>query len=396
MPGLVETLNRLQAMRREACQQRETLLNSAEQEGRTRLTAAETTEFRTLTATVDGLEERIIELGAEVQRAGLLDPDASRIRAASSVPSQGGHADDRRAWAERAATAIQRMGGGGDGLTTRAMTSGSVDVPHLLAVGITPLARPTRLVDLLVNRITLEGNAFEYFRQTVRTNNAAPVADSGLKPTSVVTTTAVTDRARVVAHLSEATPQRLLMDVPGLQEWLWSEMAEGVLDALEDEVIAGAGTGEHFTGILTVAGTTAVAYATDVPTTLRKALTAAQTAGDTPTAIVLSPADAETLDLSRWGASGGYLLPDALTATPGGNVLGPESITRVVSPSMPTGTAVLADWSKVLLGIRESVRVDIDLSGDNFTHNTFVARAEGRFGVGVLRPASFYKIDLTA
>jgi hypothetical protein len=75
---------------------------------------------------------------------------------------------------------------------------------------ISRIVRPSRLIDLLVNRKALDGNAFEYFRQTVRTNNAATVPDNALKPTSVFTTAAVQDRARVVAHLSEPAPIRLL------------------------------------------------------------------------------------------------------------------------------------------------------------------------------------------
>src|SRR5204862_2775132 len=112
-------------------------------------------------------------------------------------------------------------------------------------------------------------------------------------PTSTLTIAPVQDRARVVAHLSEPAPIRLLSDVAGLQNWLASEMAEGVLDALEAQVIAGDGTGENFTGLLTVAGTRAQAFATDVITTVRKAFTTLQTVGEQPNAVVLSLADAE-------------------------------------------------------------------------------------------------------
>jgi HK97 family phage major capsid protein len=132
--------------------------------------------------------------------------------------------------------------------------------------------------------------------------------------------------------------------VADLQSWLASEMAEGVLDALEQQVISGSGTGENMTGIRAVAGTRAVAFATDVPTTLRKALTTMQTAGETPNAVVLHTNDAEAVDLSRWGASGGWLLPNAFSGSPGANVFGGPEIQRVINPaprgarrSSPTG-----------------------------------------------------------
>jgi transposase InsO family protein len=67
-------------------------------------------------------------------------------------------------------------------------------------------------------------------------------------------------------------------------------MAEGVLDALEAQVISGSGAGENMTGIPNVAGTRVVAFATDVTTTLRKAFTLMQTNREPPNTVVLHPA----------------------------------------------------------------------------------------------------------
>lgn len=390
MSGMKEHFDRLVALRTQAANVVTALLDKAEAEGREQLTPEETTEFRQRKAHIDELDELIDHQRGELERSGQLDPDTQCVRQASGVDAGAG-GSEARAWAQRAAQAIHAAGGEG-----RALVSGAVDVPRLVEATIPPLTRPNRLIDLLVNRKQLEGNAFEYFRQTVRTNNAAPVADNALKPTSVFTTEAVQDRARVVAHLSEPAPIRLLQDVEGLQVWLASEMAEGVLDALERQIIRGDGTGENMAGILTVAGTVPVAFATDVPTSIRKGLTALQTAGEAPNAVVLNPADAETIDLSRWGANGGYLLPNALTAAPGGNIFGGPEIQRVISPSVPAGKAVLGDWQQLQLYIREQVNVLLDLGGELFTHNQFVARGEGRFGIGVLRPSAFALVNLTA
>ena len=73
----------------------------------------------------------------------------------------------------------------------------------------------------------------------------------------------------------------------------------------------------------------------------------------------------------------------------------PAEITRVICPSVPAGTGILADWSKVLIGVRESLRIDVDMSGVLFTKNQFIARAEGRYGIGITRPASFYLCALS-
>lgn len=215
----------------------------------------------------------------------------------------------------------------------------------------------------------------------------------------MLTTTAIQDRARVVAHVSEPAPIRLLQDVEGLQQWLATEMAEGVLDALERQIITGNGAGENFLGVRGVAGRTQVPFATDVPTTMRNALSAMQLLGETPNAVVMDPTDADTIDLTRWGASGGLLVPGGYANSgdsASANIFGGPEITRVISPSVPAGTALLADWSTIRLYVREQINVLLDMSGDLFKSNQFIARGEGRFGVGVLRPSAIADIDLTA
>jgi hypothetical protein len=77
------------------------------------------------------------------------------------------------------------------------------------------------------------------------------------------------------------------------------------------------------------------------------------------------------------------------------NIFGPD-IKRVVSTSIPVGTALLGDFSKLKIFVRRDATLALDSSGTLFTSNQFVARAEGRYGIGVLRPSAFAKIDLTA
>jgi HK97 family phage major capsid protein len=358
---------------------------------REHLTVAETASFNAYTAQLAGIDQRIAQVTAEIERSGLNNPNVVRIRNLQDRGATGG-------WASRAATAL--IGGAGE---ARAVTSGNIDLPTLVEPSVSAKPRPGRLIDLLVTRQAVESPAFEYLRQSVRTNNAAVVADYGDKPTSVNTTVPVQDSVRVVAHISEDVPIRYWLDHSEVVDWLQTEMVEGVLDALEAQVIAGSGTGINMTGLLTVAGTTAVAYATDVPTTLRKAITALQVLGVAPTAWVLNPADAEAIDLLRYESGGddavnaGYLLDGFSNGIAGSaNVFGGSDIQRVISNSIPAGVAVLGDWSKIKLYIRDATNLVIDAGGDNFTNNTARIRAEGRFGVGHLMPSSFAKVDLTA
>lgn len=267
---------------------------------------------------------------------------------------------------------------------------------------IVPIARPVRLIDLFSNRQQIDGNAFEYFVQTVRTLAATAVADAATKPTSTLTVAPHTDRCRVIAHLSEPAPVRLWYDHDEFVAWLTSEMVNGVLDGLEAQIINGSGTGENMVGLLNTPGITAVAFATDVVTTLRSALTALQIKGETPNGWALHPTDAQAIDLTRWGTSGGFLsegyqtglAPGDSDAGSSNNVFGPD-IRRVVSPTVPQGTAILGDFDKLRVFVRQDAHMDVDASGVLFTQNQFIARGEGRFGIGVLRPSAFCKIALS-
>jgi hypothetical protein len=131
----------------------------------------------------------------------------------------------------------------------------------------------------------------------------------------------------------------------------------------------------------------------------RSAITALQQLGEQPTGWALSPADAEAIDLSRWGSAGGFLSRGYEHDNRSGfgssdNVFGPDA-RRVVSNSVPEGIAILGDFTKLRVYMRQDATLAIDASGELFTRNQFIARGEGRYGIGVLRPSAFAICDLT-
>ena len=300
--------------------------------------------------------------------------------------NRGGAQVKARDWAAKTA---DKMTAAAEQFGVKALVTGSIDVANPISAGVVPMPdNPTRLIDLIVQREPLSGNAFSYLRQTVRTNNAAPVADLALKPTSVFTYAEIDDKAHVIAHLSQPIPERYLADHSALESLLSSEMFRGVNQAVEAQVISGTGVGENMTGILAAAGTVAVPYATSVFATLRKARTALATREEVPTAWAFSLADAELFDLSmdNQGRFYGSDVDDVVFG----------NLPKIVIPGIPAGVAVLADWTQCKLFVREDVKLDADRSGANFTNNSVVLRAEGRYGFGVLRPQAFAIVDLTA
>ena len=221
--------------------------------------------------------------------------------------------------------------------------------------------------------------------------------------------TAIQDRCRVIAHLSEPVPYRIFVDEQEIANWLSNEMAQGVYDAIEAEAVGnatgtgpGTGSGEHMTGVLKVDGTTPVAYNTDLPTTLRSAVTALQNIGVVPNGWALNPADTQAVDLLRWGSQGGLLTGGYEQtgligqASLSDNIFGPTR-PRVVSPSVPQGTAILADWNQLKLFVHRGMTLLVNAFSDTlFATNAVQVRAESLVGMGILQPRSFAIVDLTA
>lgn len=339
------------------------------------LSAEELAKLRELNAKIDHLED--IRRMAEKARRNPHCVDGVGV-SLSSPASQ---------WAAAVASS---MSAAAKQLGVKAITSGSIEIPTLISTDMALPDRPDRVIDLLVDRQTIATNEFEFLRQTARSTQAAPVPDLAQKPVSTYTLTPVIDRVRVIAHLSEPIPERFLADYTSLLQFLEGEMFGGVLDALEAQIVAGDGTGENMLGVINTPGTTIVPFTGDVLTTLRKARTAFQVMHEKPTGWVLHPADAEALDLMREDASGAFL-----AAGPGlSNIIG--AIPVVVSTSVPPGTALLGDWRQVRVFVREDMRLDADRSGANFERNQVILRAEGRFGIGVLRPQAIAVVHLSS
>lgn len=287
------------------------------------------------------------------------------------------------------------------GRTKALLDAGGVHVPTpVIDVDLRRMGeRPTRILDLIVTSPETSSDRFRYFRQTVRTMNAGPVAPGALKPTTVLTIEDIDDRTRTYAHLSEPIPRQYLDDSAMLGTFVRAELEYGVAVAIEDDVIAGDGTGEHITGILNQSGSQAQAWDTDLLTTMRKAVTKLQAMHFEPTGWVLNPEDFERLDLIK-DADGNFVLnaPGAIGGAPVDSAARRLwSVPVIMSTAVPAGTGILADWQDYVLVVREDVRVDVSENvDDDFARNLVRVRAEARAGLAALRPASTVEVDLTA
>ena len=290
------------------------------------------------------------------------------------------------------------VGGGSGGATS----AGAFVVPDYTDIVEMLGRRALTLRDVISVRRT-SSDVVEYVRQTAHTNAAAIVPEAttaaagaetvagGYKPEGSWTFERVSTPVATIAEWVPAT-KRALADAAQLEDLINAELAADIAEAEENAILKGSG---DITGILSTSGIQSQAFATDIFTTVRKAITKARTIGRVvPNAVLMSPTDVETVDLAREnGATGKFL-------GAGPWALGPRTLWGVPileSEVIDAGTAVVGDFSKAVLWDREQTTVTLSNShADFFVRNLVAILAEERVAFGVTRPAAFVKAALAA
>lgn len=263
--------------------------------------------------------------------------------------------------------------------------------------------RPLALRDVITIGRT-GSDLIEFPRVTGYTSNAAATAEAtttptsfqqagnGLKPQSAMALEKVTTSVRTIAHWIPVT-RRAISDAPQIQTLIDNFLRVGLEIALEEEMITGDNTGEHFLGLDNTPNITLQAFDTDIKTTARKALTKVQVVGRArATAFVLNPYDWEALDLDQDDEARYYF--------GGPMVLGQKRLWGqpvVESEAVFQGTGYTGDLKQAILWDRESATVRMsDGVEDYFVRNLVAVLAELRAAFGVLRPPAIVRMDLAA
>lgn len=304
------------------------------------------------------------------------------------LKATGGHVN----WAE---AALQHAGQRG---AKALLPSGVVPVTIPVRPAPVRMEEPVLSVRQLVQNIPETLPQWTYMAQTLRDNQAAPVAPGAVKPVSRYQLDKRTGRVVTIAHLSEPIARQDLADFPVLTTFLNVEMKLGWDEELEAQMLTGDGTGENFTGLLNVSGIQTQAFATDAITSVRKAITKLEQIGFAASGIALSPNDWEGIELAA--SAHGYTMAQA-----GQNVPVDRAARRlwgvpvVVSPSLADGTAVVADFSVAELHLREDATMDwsenvydATAGATDFQRNLLRFRLEGRAGLGVVKPLGIVKV----
>ena len=276
--------------------------------------------------------------------------------------------------------------------------------------------KPLTLRNLVSNRRTTS-DTVEFVQESSHTNAAAPVAEAtsaaartaaantstgavtftnasggGYKPEGSWAFAVVQANVKTIAEWVPVT-KRALADVAQLEGLINDQLSADVAEAEENQLLNGDGSGENFTGIANTSGIQTQAFATDIFTSVRKGITKLRTVGRVnPTAILMNPADAESVDLTKDGNNQYYY--------GGPSAIGQRTLWGVPvieSESQTAGFATLGDFTKAVVWDREQTTVTMtDSHSDFFVRNLVAVLAEERLAFGVTRPTAFCTVDIVS
>jgi len=269
-------------------------------------------------------------------------------------------------------------------------------VPSQRLAGI--INNPNRVLtirDLLpVGRTT--SNLVEYTKENVFTNNAGPQYSSPdyenvTKPESGITFTLASAAVATLAHFIPVSRQ-VLDDSAQLESYVNGRLMYGLKLEEEDQLLNGNGTSGNLGGLLKSGNYTAYTRAVTGDTkldTIRRALTQAQLSEFTADAIVLNPADWETIELQK-SSYGEYIFGGDMGPI---DALGPRIWGKrvVATNSITAGTFLVGSFTMgAQIWDRQDAAVQISYEdGDNFRKNMATILAEERLALTVYRPAAF-------
>jgi HK97 family phage major capsid protein len=276
--------------------------------------------------------------------------------------------------------------------------------------------KPLTLRNLVSNRRTTS-DTVEFVQESSHTNAAAVVAEAtssaartaaantttgavtftnasggGYKPEGSWAFAVVQANVKTIAEWVPVT-KRALADVAQLEGLINDQLSADVAEAEENQLLNGDGSGENFTGIANTSGIQTQAFATDIFTSVRKGITKLRTVGRVnPTALLMNPADAEAVDLTKDGQNQYYY--------GGPSAIGQRTLWGVPvieSESQTAGFATLGDFTKAVVWDREQTTVTMtDSHSDFFVRNLVAVLAEERLAFGVTRPTAFCTVDIVA
>ncbi len=257
------------------------------------------------------------------------------------------------------------------------------------------MARRTLSVLALITRGATDSSLVSYSRQTTRTNAAAPTAETAAAPQSSYGWTRAEANVRKIAHVAHVSDETLA-DAAALQTEVDTEMRYGVELALENQIVAGAGTGENLAGLKGAATTFAAASGLPNSTRidrLRLALLQLSLAGYSGNGVLLNDVDWAAIELLK-DTTGRYVY-----GSPFDGAASPRLWNLDVSATLglSAGEWIVGNFALAsTFYLRSDVEVQFSTENDtNFVDGLVTAKATVRGALAHKRPAAIVKGDFT-
>ncbi len=262
--------------------------------------------------------------------------------------------------------------------------------------GIVPQLRRRLAILAAIPTATMDTGSFSYTQESGTFDGPVETAENATKPPL----TANFEDAEVVAQTIPAwvkVPRQQLADVPMLQQTLQGRLMYAVMRRIENQIVAGDGTGQNLRGILNTTGIANVAFDASAPLSdlTLDAITTVLVSDAVPDLAIFNPLDVAAMLKAKASGSGERLDSEGAFAATANTIW---DLPRVTSTAMPRGEALVGDFALgATLFIREGVMVRAsDSDQDDFLKNRMTLLGEARVGLAVWQPTCFAEVELAA
>jgi len=277
-------------------------------------------------------------------------------------------------------------------MTTDPASGGALVVPDLQDF-IVPLGMRRLVVADLIAPGTTDSNVVQYMKEKTFTNAAAPVAEGGTKPESVLTFELASAPVRKLAHWIPVT-EELLEDSAQTSSVIDARLRLGLALAEEDQLLNGTGVAPALLGFNTLPGLQPDVVRTDPQTNADAVFVQmtkiATTALMMPDGTVMNPTNWAAIQLSK-NSQGNYIGSGPFAAPQVPTLWG---VPVAVTPAQALGIAITGAFrSASQLFRRGGVRIEASNSHANFFIQNLVAiRGEERIALAVYREGAFGQV----
>lgn len=246
--------------------------------------------------------------------------------------------------------------------------------------GLTRVQRRAPFLRQLVNAAGTASRFVVWIEQANPDPGAAGTTAEGALKTQ--TDFDLVERSRQVQKISAfiKVSKEMLSDIAFMRGEINNELMELVSLKLDEQILLGNGSGSNLTGIdLNATAWAAGSFAAQIQNAnnadvLRVAISQIQQANFSANYILLNPADAAALELTKT-SSGEYTYPINMVYGMPKTIYG---IPVIENNLIPAGTFYVGDFTKSNLRVREDMNIQVGYVNDDFTKNLITILCEAR------------------